>query len=96
MPTWRNRPIGEHGFAGRTLQFLIRSKLEDGRLPRDRFATVGASPGVGEKCDACESLITKSQLIVEGISPARGRGRSRFEFHVRCFQLWDDETRPKR
>ena len=76
------------------LHLLIRQKLEDGRLPHDRVSRGGGRPADGEKCDACETLITRAQLVVEGITLAGG-GRP-IQLHVECFQLWNDERRARK
>jgi len=73
------------------LRLLIREKLEDGRLPHERISRVQSCPADGEKCDACESRITKAQFGVTGITLA---GRGSIQLHVQCFQLWDDERLP--
>jgi hypothetical protein len=70
------------------LRLLIREKLQDGRLPHERISRVQSSPADGQKCDACEKLITMGQLVVTGITLA---GRGSLQLHVQCFQLWDDE-----
>ena len=45
------------------LRLLIRSKLNDGRLPYDGMPKFWGGVGGGEQCDACEALITKEQLV---------------------------------
>lgn len=76
-----------------TLRLLIRDKLADGRLQRPRIAIVWGGPANGETCVACEELIPKGKLVIEGITGARPTGTACF--HLRCFQFWDSErTRP--
>jgi len=70
-----------------TLRLLIREKLQDGRLPHERIR-VQSGPADGQKCDACEKLITMAQFVVTGITVA---GRGSIQLHIQCFQLWDDE-----
>ena len=70
------------------LRLLIREKLQDGRLPHERISRVQSGPADGEKCDACEKLITMAQFVVTGITLV---GRGSIQLHVQCFQLWDDE-----
>jgi hypothetical protein len=48
-------------------------------------------PGNGETCDACELVITKDELLIEGISLAGGR--KPLQLHVECFHLWELERR---
>jgi hypothetical protein len=69
------------------LRLLIREKLQDGRLPRERISRVQSCPADGEKCDACEKLITMAEFVVKGITLA---GWGSIQLHVQCFQLWDD------
>ena len=70
------------------LRYAIRCKLEDGRLPCDRFSSVWGRPSAGETCDACDAVLATEQIVIEGTSLAEGR---QFQFHVRCFQIWDNE-----
>jgi hypothetical protein len=58
------------------LRLLIRSKLNDGRLPYDSMPKFWGGVGGGEQCDACEALITKEQLVIEGF-PRRSDSRTR-------------------
>ena len=73
------------------LRLLIQSKLADGRLPQNSIPRVWGGAGAGETCDACEGIVTKDELVMEGISLADGR--KAVQFHVACFHLWDDERR---
>jgi hypothetical protein len=50
-------------------------------------------PGNGETCDGCGETVSKSQMVMEGLSVtdaahADGIG---VQFHVECFQVWDAE-----
>jgi hypothetical protein len=74
------------------LRLLIRSKLQNGRLPLNSVPRVWGGRGNGEKCVACEATIAKEQLAMEGISLAAGGGIP-IILHVECFQLWDHERR---
>jgi len=74
-----------------SLRLFIRRKLGDGRLPHDGIKRVWSSPSDGETCDACETVLAKDQLLMEGIT--LDLGRKAFQLHVRCFQLWDHERR---
>jgi hypothetical protein len=73
------------------LRALIRNKLTDGRLPYDSIPRMWGGPGAGEVCDACEQLVTKEQMLMEGITLEDGR--SAIQLHVRCFSVWDHERR---
>jgi hypothetical protein len=48
------------------IRLLIREKLKDGRLPYDSMPRFWGGPGNGEQCDACDALISKPQLVMEG------------------------------
>ena len=67
-----------------TRRILIRIKLRDGGLPPDSIPRVWGGEGNGETCDACEEIITKDQMGIEG---------GGVTFHVWCFHLWDAERR---
>ena len=72
------------------LRLVIRSKLNDGRLPYDSMPRFWGGPGDGEQCDVCETLITKEQLVMEGIASVFSNKKP-VQFHVRCFFIWDAE-----
>ena len=74
-----------------TLRQLIRDKLHDTRLPIDSIPRIWGGQGSGETCDACEDIVTKDVLIMEGVSTT-STGQS-VQFHVRCFYMWDQERR---
>ena len=78
-----------------TLRLLIRSKLDDGRLPYNSMPRFWGGPGDGEVCDACEEPITKEQLVMEGIASTLSdrRDKKPVQFHVVCFHVWDAERR---
>ena len=71
------------------LRLLIRRKLQNGRLPQDNIRRVWSSPSDGETCDACDTILAKDQLLMEGIT--LDLGRRPVQLHVRCFQLWNHE-----
>jgi hypothetical protein len=64
---------------GHALRLLIRHKVHDGRLPHNRIAKISSGLGAGETCDACETAITKEQLVTE-VALGGGRG-ARAPFH---------------
>ena len=74
-----------------TLRLMIKEKLADGRLPHDSIPRVWGGPGAGETCDGCGEIVTRAQLIMEGI--ALNEGRNPVQFHVQCFQAWDPERK---
>jgi hypothetical protein len=73
-----------------TLRLLIRSKLNDSRLPYRSIPTFLGGPGNGERCDACDTSITKQQLLIEGIDSTHTEQKPT-QFHVKCFYVWDAE-----
>ena len=76
------------------LHLLIRSKLDDGRLPYDNMPRFWGVNGDGAVCHACDQAITKTQLKMEGLAWTL-TSKKPAQFHVRCFQIWDAE-RPRR
>jgi hypothetical protein len=76
------------------LRLLIRSKLEDGRLPYHSMARFWGGPGDGEQCNACDLPITKEQLLMEGIASTLSvmpKDKRPIRFHVKCFYVWNPE-----
>lgn len=71
------------------LRRLIRSKLRDGTLPWDSIPRVWGGQGANEICSACGEKVTPEGLVMEGI----GEAMRAVQFHVGCFQVWDDEGR---
>jgi len=47
-------------------------------------------PADGEICDACDTRITKEQLVMEGIASTHTDEKS-IQFHVKCFYVWNAE-----
>src|SRR4030095_12202006 len=74
-----------------SLRLLILRKLRAGRLPRDGTRTVWSGPSDGETCDACDTVLAKTELLMEGAT--LDLGRRPLQLHVRCFQIWDRERR---
>jgi hypothetical protein len=74
-----------------TLRLLIQSKLHNGRLSRDGIRAAWSSPSAGEWCDACDKVLGKEHLLMEGVT--LDLGKRPFQMHVRCFQLWNEERR---
>lgn len=72
-----------------TLRPLLIAKIRDGRLPRTALPHVWGGPGHGATCSACEDTISKRQLEIEAVLIEGAT----FMFHVRCFQLWDEERK---
>ena len=74
------------------LLLLIRIKLNDGRLSDVDIPRISGGAGNGERCDACDTPITKKQLLIEDIAPTHTEQKPT-QFHVKCFYLWDAERR---
>jgi hypothetical protein len=74
------------------IRVLIRQKLQDGRLPLDSMPRFWGGPADGEMCDACDRLITKEQLVMEGIASTLC-DKKPVQFHVSCFHIWNHERR---
>jgi hypothetical protein len=70
-----------------SLRLLIQRKIQDGRLPHDGSRRVQGSPSTGERCDACEAVLSLDQLLIE----VRTAGQILLQLHVRCFELWELE-----
>ena len=68
-----------------TLRLMIHDKLADGRLPHNHIPRMWGGPGNGEICDGCGETVTKTQVVMEGLS---GKDRD-VQFHVTCFHVWD-------
>jgi len=73
------------------LTLLIQAKLADGRLPNNHIPRMWGGPGNGETCDGCGETVTKSQMVMEGLSVTDATGISGVgvQFHVECFHVWD-------
>ena len=67
---------------------LIRLRLQDGRLPRDRAVELGFGPGSGQACDGCGAAITAHQTMTLRLDAADW---SEIRFHDECFQIWEIE-----
>jgi hypothetical protein len=72
----------------KALRTLIRTKLNDGRLPIDSAPRLCGGSGREETCAACETTITKDQLTVESMP-----SRQTVTLHVVCFNVWNQERR---
>jgi hypothetical protein len=74
-----------------SLRRLIRHKIQNRRLPHDGIRTVWSGLSDGETCDACDTVLAKDQLLMEGAT--LDLGQRPVQFHVQCFQIWDHERR---
>jgi hypothetical protein len=50
-----------------SLRLLIRRKLQNGRLPNDGIKKVWSSRSDGETCDGCDAILSKDQMLMEGV-----------------------------
>ena len=74
------------------LRRLIRDKLQNGRLPHAEVQRIWSSPSDGETCDACDTVLAKDQVLMEGVTLDLGRTHI-LQLHVGCFQMWEHERR---
>ncbi|PYN87700.1 MAG: hypothetical protein DMD87_13540 [Candidatus Rokuibacteriota bacterium] len=73
-----------------SLRFLIRHKIQVGRLPHDSTGRVWTSTRDGqETCDAYDTIFSMEQLLMERTTLMLG-GQP-IHFRARCFQVWDEE-----
>ena len=70
------------------LRMLIRQRLHDGRLPRNKVIELGCGSGVGQECDGCGASIDPDQRMTVGISADDWRT---LRLHDDCFQIWELE-----
>jgi len=70
------------------IRVLIRAKMQDGRLPRDRGPQAFGHPGNLENCGACGRVLRTSRLMMEVRKSTTG-----FFFHGDCYLLWIEEQR---
>jgi len=56
---------------------------------------VSGSPAAGEVCVACGTVIAADQLVMEAMT-RNWKGARSIQFHVLCFELWNDERRKRR
>jgi len=73
-----------------TLRALIARKLKSGSLPRDSQPRMFGAPGIGQKCDACEEIISAGQVAMA--VPFQQR-KIFLYLHAGCFSVWDSERR---
>jgi hypothetical protein len=76
------------------LRRLIRSKLNDGRLPVYGIPRVWVGRRA-DKCVGCDHAITMEQVAMAGIALGEGGGIP-IILHVACFQVWEAERRSLR
>src|SRR4029450_10107556 len=52
---------------------------------------VWSSRSEGERCDGCDAILSKDQMLMEGVT--MDLGRRPLQLHARCFQVWGHERR---
>jgi hypothetical protein len=50
---------------------VVRSKIAQGTLPRDRIGAVSATYGFDEVCDACSASVSPEQVLYKLTGQAR-------------------------
>jgi hypothetical protein len=70
------------------LQEVIRQRIYDGRLPRNHLIELGHGQGIGQACDACGSIIARTQRMTVRMSADDWRT---LRLHDACFQIWATE-----
>jgi hypothetical protein len=73
------------------IRFLIRQKLQDGRLPRGSTPRAFGRPGNWQKCDACEETMANALPMIEVYSLTNDKKSVRF--HGDCHRIWNGEQR---
>jgi hypothetical protein len=74
-----------------SLRALIRTRLQDGRLPWESAPQTFGHPGNGHKCVACDEILSAARLMMEVANNG-----AIFFFHGDCYLLWLDERRAPR
>ena len=69
------------------VRWVVRDKIGDGRLPRDRAGAVRSTNGNDEVCDACSTRVSAEGVLYK----ITREGSRAFIFHATCFAIWRDE-----
>ena len=80
----------EFSIAYDVVRLLIQGKLRDGRLPYDGVTRSWSSPSAGETCEGCDMLLSDEHALMTVTTLTRS---SALQFHVICFQVWNDVRR---
>jgi len=73
------------------VRVLIQEKLRDGRLPYDGVTKAWSGPSAQERCEGCEMVLAKEHALMKVATLTRGTRP--IQFHVVCFQVWNDVRR---
>jgi hypothetical protein len=92
------RPIPERGDPWKLKLFVSSSEVSSTMAVCRTTACRDSEGGVGsgEQRDVCDMLITKEQLVLEGIPSTlsdRPKDMKPVQFHVKCFYAGDAERR---
>ena len=71
-------------------QWMIRLRLQDGRLPHGDIAGIVHVRGDGQRCAACDAPVGGNETAVSGIVIEDWKD---LWLHGVCFQLWEVERR---
>lgn len=66
---------------------VVRSKIADGTLPRDRIGAVSATYGADQVCAACSAPVPPERVLYR----LNRAGSDGLLFHSECFAIWRDE-----
>ncbi len=70
-----------------TVRQLVRDRIADGRLPRNRGGAISATNGGDERCDACSTPVSPEEVLLK----IAHEGFRRIRVHASCFSVWRDE-----
>jgi hypothetical protein len=84
------RPCVEFSIPYDVVRLLIQGKLRDGRLPYDGVTRAWSSPSARERCEGCDMLLATEHVLMAVTTLTRSKA---IQFHVICFQVWNDERR---
>src|SRR5215475_5741069 len=79
----------EHKLRDLQLHAHIRRRIDEERLPVYVPDSISAGYGSGSKCQACDRLITPSEIEYDVLDPRNSAVRLRF--HLGCYVLWQTE-----
>lgn len=71
-----------------TVRQQIRTRIVDGRLPRDRIGRISAAFAAEEACDACSMPVSGPDVLYR---LARAKSPVDLVFHSACFAAWKVE-----
>ena len=72
----------------RSVKLLISARLSSGQLPRWHACVMTAGKGEGQACECCDKPITAAEVQYD----AQLTGGRELSMHLRCYEVWRDET----